>query len=495
MSINNQFSLNSDTLPFFNNTEFKSKFLESNLLLNQSINIINQNRNNINANVNYSKITQNNKLTENNIFLKSIKNKILKTSKSLYLFYYLFTILYFTKEYKYKFSGILNKDKYNSFVNNITNIIKSKYLLNNILEKDNQLSLLLENIAPILPKSANAYLSKLFQNGEVKVYQNRYHIYKDKMPGQDEDSFISLYKESLIQYILYKYSDEEHKKYIPRIYNIYRRKSGSLSPYKRMTKKYVRIKMEKINGITFEQFIDNIYESNIYNRNVEVSSKKVSAIIKIFMLKVLNIMNYFYNNFGLVHHGLKANNIMITGHYDDILLIHRYDNDIFDIKFIDFGKSICNFNYIKNNETHNLKLCGQEMNIFTIDKFIVPNGISNEFGDVFYFLYKILLGFKDIDNFDIGNYLKPLFIFQIVINGKPYTLRNENFFNYGIFCVTYNTLKGYLISLLLNKYNNISFEDIENSNFTTVYHQFIEQFYYRNIISIIQNFKTPYSRI
>ncbi len=496
MSINNPFSLNSTILPFFNNIEFKTKFLENNELLNQIIDMINENTNNINKSINYSKIVENSKLTENNRFLQKYKNSILKNNKSLYLFYYLYTLSYVPFEYKHRFRTNLNKNKltkYTSLKRNILEIIKNKYSLILVKNKEDELSTLLEHITPLLPKTANQNVTKLFQNEGVKVYKSRNakYIYKDKNPGEDDDSYISLYKECLIQYILHKYSDEAHKKYIPHIYNIYRRKSGSFfSPI--TNKKYVRIKMENVKGVTFDQFLSFIFR----NTNYDISDEKLSLFLKLFMLKVLNIMNYFYTTFGLIHHGLKANNIMVIGNYRNILRYHINDlNDsLFDIKIIDFGKSVCNFNYIQNNENHNLKLCGQEMDAISLDRFIVIPDISNEFSDVFYFIHTIVYGLGNIDNCYIIDHLRPLFYFQIIINKQAYTLRNENFCNYSILCVTYNTLKGYLISLLLNKYNNISIEDIENSNFTTVYHQFITQFYYRNIISNIERYNSPERR-
>lgn len=321
----------------------------------------------------------------------------------------------------------------------------------------------------------NANSIKLFVNEGVKVYKSRNNrfIYKDKIPGRDFDSFISLYKEVLIQYILYKYSDETHKQYIPRINDIYRRKSSSLYKFHN----YVRIKMEYVNGVTFDKFINMLYSCNVHYINI-------SYFIKFYMIKVLEAMSYFYNTFGLVHHGLKANNIMILGNIRDI---NNGYFDTFNIKLIDFGKSICKFNYNKANEIHLLSLCGEKIDISTIDKFVTYDGISNEFGDVFYFMYNIVYVLQDDNYFLLNPYLKPLFEFSMSISGTTYRISEHEILKMPLICVTYNTLKGYMIALLYDKYKAIlNLETIDN-HFDTSYHEYIQRFTYTNMIQFLKS--------
>lgn len=473
--MNNPFSLNNEVLPFFNNVEFKTKFLENNALYNEIINVISENRNNINKNSNYAKLVSNNTV-RNNQKLSQVKNVLLKNIKSKDLLYILSLISYFLFFHKKNHNRNINHiKKYKNIVKEIRKIFNTKHNINNIEEKDNELSTILDTITPLLRKSVNANSTKLFQNEGVKVYKSRNNrfIYKDKIPGRDFDSFISLYKEILIQSILYKYSDETHKQYIPRIYDIYRRKSSSLYKFHN----YVRIKMEFVNGLTFDKFMTALYRRNVHYINI-------SYFIKFYMIKVLENMSYFYNTFGLVHHGLKANNIMIIGNVRDI---NNGYFDKFNIKLIDFGKSICKYNYHQSNENYLFSLCGEAIDITTIDKFVTYDGISNEFNDVYYFVYMIMIMLHDDKDFLLNPHLKPLFEFAMIINGTTYRIRGNEIFKMSLIPVTYNTLKGYMIALLYNKYKEyINLETIVN-HFDTPYHEYIKRFTYTNIIQLLKS--------
>ena len=57
--MNHPFLLNNEVLPFFKTSEFKTKFLENNALYNEIINVVSENRNNINKNSNYAKLYNN----------------------------------------------------------------------------------------------------------------------------------------------------------------------------------------------------------------------------------------------------------------------------------------------------------------------------------------------------------------------------------------------------------------------------------------------------
>lgn len=473
--MNNQFSLNNDLLPFFNNVEFKTKFLENNALYNEIINVVSENRNNINKNSNYAKLMNNN-MPQNNQKLSQVKNVLLKNMKSrdfLYIFSLISYFLFFHKKNHNR--NINNIKKYKNIIKEIRKIFDTKHNINNMNEKENELSTILDTITPLLRKSVNSNSNKLFQNEGVKVYKSRNNrfVYKDKIPGRDFDSFISLYKEVLIQYILYKYSDETHKQYIPRIYDIYRIKSSSLYKFHN----YVRIKMEYINGMTYEKFIIALYNANVPDRNI-------FYFVKFYMIKVLENMSYFYNTFGLAHHGLKPNNIMILGNIRDIYN-ERYDN--FNIKLIDFGKSICKYNYHQSNENYLFSLCGESIDITTIDKFITYDGISNEFNDVFYFVYMIMYMLYDDNDFILNRHLKPLFEFAMTINSTTYRIHDNEIFKMSLIPVTYNTLKGYLIALLYNKYKErINLETIVN-HFDSPYHEYIKRFTYTNMIEFLKS--------
>lgn len=473
--MNHPFSLNNEVLPFFNTSEFKTKFLENNALYNEIINVVSENRNNINKNSNYAKLVSNN-TPRNNQKLSQVKNVLLKNIKSKDLTYILSLISYFLFFHKKNHNKNINHiKKYKNIVKEIREIFDTKHNINNINEKENELSTILDTITPLLRKSINANPNKLFQNEGVKVYKshNNRFIYKDKIPGRDFDSFISLYKEVLIQYILYKYSDETHKEYIPRIYDIYRRKSGSL--YK--SHNYVRIKMEYINGMTFDKFMNALYRHGVRYRNI-------SYFVKFYMIKVLENMSYFYNTFGLIHHGLKANNIMIIGNVRDI---DRGYFDEFDIKLIDFGKSICKYNYHQSNENYLLSLCGESIDITTIDKFVTYDDISNEFNDVFYFIYSIVYVLQDDADFILNHHLKPLFEFSMTINGTTYRIRENEIFKMSLIPVTYNTLKGYIIALLYNKYKaRLNLETILN-HFEIPYREYIKRFTYTNMIQFLRS--------
>ena len=89
--------------------------------------------------------------------------------------------------------------------------------------------------------------------------------------------------------------------------------------------------MKFVEGITFEKYLNDIYELKINTFN---DFKRTMQLFRIMYL--LYCKTYRLNAAGIVHHDLNLGNILIT--FDD-------DDYVVDINFIDFGQAM-DTNYI-----------------------------------------------------------------------------------------------------------------------------------------------------
>jgi serine/threonine protein kinase len=169
------------------------------------------------------------------------------------------------------------------------------------------------------------------EGGYGTVYRNRarpyvYKLMNDYKRVNNKNSFHYLknnFKEAVIQTILQ--SDTTYGKYICRLYKVYRDGNNFV------------FQMEPLET-TLEKYI---YE----NRFVEGRNK----ILAKALIKIIEIMNYFYVKYGFNHYDLSTSNIMTTK-----------TGDAEKIKLIDFGSSTLEFGGIqigesgKRNDTVNL---------------------------------------------------------------------------------------------------------------------------------------------
>jgi serine/threonine protein kinase len=156
------------------------------------------------------------------------------------------------------------------------------------------------------------------EGGYGTVYRNRarpyvYKVINDYNRVNDKNSFHYLknnFKEAVIQTILQ--SDATYGKYVCRLYKVYRDGNNfvfQLEPLETSLAKYM-------------------YENRaVEGRNVIVAKA---------LIKIIEIMNYFYVKYGFNHNDLSTDNIMITK-----------AGIVGNIKLIDFGKSTLGFGGIQ----------------------------------------------------------------------------------------------------------------------------------------------------
>ena len=156
------------------------------------------------------------------------------------------------------------------------------------------------------------------EGGYGTVYRNRarpyvYKVINDYERVNNKNSFEYLktnFKEAVIQTILQ--SDATYGKYVCRIYKVFREGNNfvfQIEPLESSLAKYM-------------------YE----NRAVEGRNEIVAKAL----IKIIEIMNYFYVKYGFNHNDLSTDNIMITK-----------TGNVENIKLIDFGKSTLGFGGIQ----------------------------------------------------------------------------------------------------------------------------------------------------
>lgn len=156
------------------------------------------------------------------------------------------------------------------------------------------------------------------EGGYGTVYRNRarpyvYKLMTDYNRVNNKNSFHYLknnFKEAVIQTILQ--SDAAYGKYVCRLYKVYRDGNNfvfQMEPLETSLAKY-------------------IYENRFVEGRNEIVAKA--------LIKIIEIMNYFYVKYGFNHRDLSTDNIMTTK-----------TGDAENIKLIDFGKSTLEFGGIQ----------------------------------------------------------------------------------------------------------------------------------------------------
>ncbi len=140
----------------------------------------------------------------------------------------------------------------------------------------------------------------------------------------------NVYKEALIQYIIYHLSDIRFKINIPKIYSI------------KMIGTHPSVIMEQIQGNT----LYNLFRSETIPNLLQFIN---------YIKQLFELLQYLYNTFGLVHNDIKGDNIMIRD--DNIVLLDYGFSLITKLPTIDnpnFSLSVYDRMYDLQNSNHSL---------------------------------------------------------------------------------------------------------------------------------------------